>query len=352
MLTMSEQQMLPLEQHEETVSYESGDFVRVDLSGDLDAGLRRACKGTGVVLLGGIPDAPLDKIRELLDAVAARPDIQDRVNEAYQATGAKKLVWKDSFATGRGGDSVDQKRVLDLAAHRIAAIEKVQRGREIDEPLTESLEFFHQVEQAVVPKLLEALGTTGQVPLISEEHDWLTAYRMVDYYARPSDSRPPRCGEHRDFGTLTLIFQDGMGGLEVQVGDKWVPVPPKDTVLLFGWCSKVRSNDRIPAALHRVVDSPVADKNSVVPRRTTAILFVAPGADASVAPVVLPGESTHYGGLKKAGDLKGIMARKWEFREGTIDESQIAAEVEERRRFKTQDDIVAHVLKTQNDQTI
>ena len=45
--------------------------------------------------------------------------------------------------------------------------------------------------------------------------------RMVDYQPRPvSDMRDPsehgpRCGAHRDFGTFTLIFPDGVAGLEV-----------------------------------------------------------------------------------------------------------------------------------------
>ena len=42
----------------------------------------------------------------LVDNIASRPDIQDKVNDAYRATGAEKLVWKDSFANGRGGPKV------------------------------------------------------------------------------------------------------------------------------------------------------------------------------------------------------------------------------------------------------
>ena len=70
----------------------------------------------------------------------------------------------------------------------------------------------------------------------------------------------PRCGAHRDFGTFTLIFPDGTSGLEVLLDEDkeiWRPVDlsaADSAVLLFGWCANIRSNGRVPAALHRVSD--------------------------------------------------------------------------------------------------
>jgi isopenicillin N synthase-like dioxygenase len=49
--------------------------------------------------------------------------------------------------------------------------------------------------------------------------------RLIDYFpcAEPSG---PRCGEHRDYGTYTIVFQDGaVGGLEFDIDGKWVQVP-------------------------------------------------------------------------------------------------------------------------------
>ena len=93
----------------------------------------------GVLTLTGANSAPLDSIRLLIDSICVNPDMQSRVNCAYQQTGTHKCVertacacvgvlgeevgrryvYKDSFAMGKGNESVDQKRVLDLAAHRI-----------------------------------------------------------------------------------------------------------------------------------------------------------------------------------------------------------------------------------------
>ena len=36
-----------------------------------------------------------------------------------------------------------------------------------------------------------------------------------------------RCSDHFDYGTITLLFQDSLGGLEVKdVGEGWIKAPP------------------------------------------------------------------------------------------------------------------------------
>lgn len=59
------------------------------------------------------------------------------------------------------------------------------------------------------------------------------------YYNRldPNQNFPPnaiRCGEHSDWGTITLLLQDMIGGLEVKTSQgEWIPaVPIKNAILL------------------------------------------------------------------------------------------------------------------------
>ena len=121
---------------------------------------------------------------------------------------------------------------------------------------------------------------------------------MVDYPERPpianrnANDHGPRCGAHRDFGTLTLIFPNGTSGLEVLLedGKTWRPLEVSlgSAVLLFGWCANIRSNDRIPAALHRVEDAGgQKEAMEVVPRRMSAILFIAPSSDTVLQPTMI-----------------------------------------------------------------
>jgi len=65
-----------------------------------------------------------------------------------------------------------------------------------------------------------------------------------------------RCGEHSDYGTITLLFQDQLGGLEVKdVAGRWVSADPvPGTVLInVGDLLEAMSGGRFPATKHRVV---------------------------------------------------------------------------------------------------
>ena len=120
---------------------------------------------------------------------------------------------------------------------------------------------------------------------------------MVDYPSRPApknrceDDHGPRCGAHRDFGTLTLIFPNGTPGLEVILDEKedlWRPVEvsPGSAVLLFGWCANMRSNGRVPAVLHRVAD-PKDILDGPIPRRLSSVFFLAPDPDTALTPTLI-----------------------------------------------------------------
>lgn len=43
-----------------------------------------------------------------------------------------------------------------------------------------------------------------------------------------------RCGEHADYGTITLLLQDAIGGLEVKsVGEGWIQATPvEDSIVV------------------------------------------------------------------------------------------------------------------------
>jgi len=64
-------------------------------------------------------------------------------------------------------------------------------------------------------------------------------YRALHYYQMdPSDPTIPRdairCGEHSDLGTLTLLFQDMVGGLEVKRLDgSWIHAVPIEGAILI-----------------------------------------------------------------------------------------------------------------------
>jgi isopenicillin N synthase-like dioxygenase len=120
--------------------------------------------------------------------------------------------------------------------------------------------------------------------------------RMVHYPAQ--DRLPPAqgqlgCGAHTDYGTLTLLADDGVGGLQVMKRDgSWIDaVVPEDLyVCNLGDLFAIWTNDRWVSNPHRVINPPTRDRYSIP-------LFVTPPFHARIEclPTVLaPGEQPKY----------------------------------------------------------
>lgn len=295
----------------------------------------------GALWIEDLPPVPFVDLGDILTQLSGSPELSERLNQAY----TKNLVYKDAYAQGKGGHTVDRKRVLDLSPERLAAIAEadpqvLELAKETTN-LGQVLDFWKNTADST-NKILKALALAiGSDDILD---DVAFNYRMVDYYSHNDPKEAPRCGEHRDFGSFTLIHTTEPG-LELFSNGQWCQVAPKPgaALMLFGWCTQIRSNGRIPATLHRVVDDRESDANGVVPRRLSAILFCAPKHPETVLePVVKPGDIRQYIGGVRVGQLRGKMARKWRYREGTEDEMDRIYEEEEIRatNMKTQDDVV------------
>jgi isopenicillin N synthase-like dioxygenase len=97
-------------------------------------------------------------------------------------------------------------------------------------------------------------------------------------------------GTHTDWGVLTLLYQDDVGGLQVLSGDgEWVtahPIPGT-FVVNVGDCLEQWTNKRLLSNQHRVVNS--SDRY-----RQAIAMFVDPDFDTPIIPVVKDGETPQY----------------------------------------------------------
>ena len=114
-----------------------------------------------------------------------------------------------------------------------------------------------------------------------------TALRSLYYPAIPLDKEikegQVRCGEHSDYGTLTLLFQDLIGGLEVKIRDgEYIPATPipGTIVVNIGDLMQRWTADRLIATKHRIL----IPKEEVTRRRDrqSGAFFVLPDDDVVI----------------------------------------------------------------------
>ena len=89
-----------------------------------------------------------------------------------------------------------------------------------------------------------------------------------------------------DYGLITLLYQDEIGGLEVKgVNNSWTPANPiKDAVLInAGDMLEMFTNGRLPATLHRVVIPEEEIKKRMI--RQSIVFFVHPDHETMIAPL-------------------------------------------------------------------
>jgi isopenicillin N synthase-like dioxygenase len=101
---------------------------------------------------------------------------------------------------------------------------------------------------------------------------------------------------HTDFGLCTLLFQDDVGGLEVDpyhTGEFKAAVPIPGTVLInIADLMQRLTNDRCKSTKHRVVAPEMA--GDVLSERYSIPFFIHPDPEAWIDPVVMEGESKKY----------------------------------------------------------
>lgn len=91
-----------------------------------------------------------------------------------------------------------------------------------------------------------------------------------------------RAGEHTDYGSITLLFQDNRGGLQVKSpnGTFVDATPIEGTVVVNAGDLLARwSNDTIKSTLHRVVEPPAPAEGDTHPARYSIAYFCNPDFD-------------------------------------------------------------------------
>lgn len=207
-------------------------------------------------------------------------------SEKYESSNSAE--WKETFDIGKEGESgveTPWPTELDNFKH----------------PMTH---YFSEMN-GVYLRLLRLVAIGLELPdenflvdRCSEQHCNL---RLLHY---PSMNIPDcqhkvviRGARHTDFGTLTLLVQDQVGGLRAQHKDgHWIDVPPtpNSIVVNVGDMLQIWTNNHLVATPHQVVNNGVVsnETDTQVPERYSIAFFCNANKDVTLNPLdLLPNES-------------------------------------------------------------
>jgi isopenicillin N synthase-like dioxygenase len=94
-----------------------------------------------------------------------------------------------------------------------------------------------------------------------------TLFRIFNYPPAAADAAADNGGidEHTDYGLITLVYQDEVGGLQVKHGASWIDVPPVpgSFVVTVGEMLEGLTHGRYTSAVHRVINHPQRSRVSM-----------------------------------------------------------------------------------------
>jgi isopenicillin N synthase-like dioxygenase len=143
--------------------------------------------------------------------------------------------------------------------------------------------------------LFKAFATSLDIPadyFVKTISKPMTRCSIIYYPPQPEAMGKDQFGvaPHTDFGCLTLLNQDSVGGLQVRDNNgDWVTAPPVEGTLVVnvGDLMARWTNDRFASTPHRVVNASGRERYSVA-------VFVDPDFETDMTPVTQDGEMFKY----------------------------------------------------------
>jgi len=155
---------------------------------------------------------------------------------------------------------------------------------------------LERVGQTLLRAIAQSLGLRDDAFERRISADPLLLFRIFHY---PGDSKTTfGVGAHSDYGLLTLLWQDGIGGLQVLPPNSqhWIDAPPRPGTFVcnLGDMMERLTGARCHSITHRVT-TPVGENRIAMP------FFMDPGFDTELDPLLPP-----------AGDISEDARRRWD----------------------------------------
>lgn len=277
----------------------------VDISGDPNqaaADLRTACLEHGFFYISGhdVPEDLISKLDEqshqffslpVEEKMAIRMDLGGRAWRGYFRVG-------DELTSGKP----DQKEGVYFGSELPKTHPEVMAGTpmhgsnlfpnalpDFGPTVLAYMSAVEQVGHRVMERLAQSLDLEPSYFADRYTSEPLSLFRIFHY---PSTSPTPEetwgVGEHTDYGVLTILRQDEVGGLEVKTPQGWLAAPPIPGTFV---CNIGDMLDRMTGGLYR--STPHRVRNESGRSRLSFPFFFDPNFRAEVRPIE---------GLQKAAD--------------------------------------------------
>ncbi|MCJ8280752.1 MAG: isopenicillin N synthase family oxygenase [Rivularia sp. ALOHA_DT_140] len=200
----------------------------------------------------------------------------------------QNMAWSDEFSN-QGYVGIERERLNpeypgDLKeAFNIVRLENFPTSLY----LSPAIPNFYKACTEVANNILKALSLALELPenfFITNHNQNNHTLRILHYPALQQQPKPNqiRAGEHSDYGSITLLFQDDIVGLEIQTATgEWIGAPSiADSILVnTGDLMQRWTNDIFCSTKHRVV---IPDDNKVKFSRYSIAFFCHPNPDTEI----------------------------------------------------------------------
>ncbi len=279
------------------------DWQRFTTGEDVDGFVRdlgRACRETGFFLITGhgIPDDVIKDVFAQGDAFFARPMAEKSKVDIRNNPHNRGWACEGSESLDETSGQMDRKEAFNVGLDLAADDPRVLNGEpfrgvnvwpEVEGFRDTMLAYYDQI-WALSRALHRAFEMDLNLPQgYFAEHFTapLATLRVLSYPASP-DGAGIGAGAHTDYGSVTMLMTDGVGGLQVKPrGLDWIDAPhvPGAFVVNIGDCLMRWSNDIYVSTPHRVLPPKTA-------RRSIAF-FLDPNPDSVISALPGTGEAKY-----------------------------------------------------------
>ncbi|KAE8370848.1 hypothetical protein BDV27DRAFT_165000 [Aspergillus caelatus] len=235
------------------------------------------------------------------DKMLAKHPPEANPNRGYCYVGQESISSISGYEKGlpQGRFVRDIKETVDFGSPRDELVDNIWVPEEKLPGFRKFMEDFYEIcfklEVEILAALAKALGV-DEKQMVALHNKAENEFRILHYPEVPAtelaDGTATRIAEHTDFGSITMLFQDSVGGLQVE--DQQNPgvfrgiesADKTEIILNIGDSMQRLTNDTFRAACHRVTYPPSVKvgSESVIPERYSIAYFAKPNRSASLFP--------------------------------------------------------------------